>query len=74
MKFEQLQEVKVSDTRSIVISKADNGSYTIGNRIAVNENGRKIEMFTKGAIICPDLGVIKQLREALEDVAYIESK
>lgn len=64
--YKEISSGKLSDTRQLAISECSEGGYTLGQKIFVDENGRKIEMFLKGAIHVQGLDELKDIRKAFD--------
>lgn len=65
IKYEELAKAKISEKRSIVISKRSHGGFTVAQQIEVEEDGKSIEMFLKGAFQVTDLDGLHNMRDAL---------
>lgn len=63
--YDELSKAKMTDKRTVIISSCDKGGFTIAQKIAVEDEGRKSDVFMKGAIIIPNIEGLKYLRDAL---------
>lgn len=63
--YEMLQEAKISDTRTAVISKHAKGGFTIAQRLGMVEDGQTTNVFLKGALHVADVEGLINLREAI---------
>ena len=67
IEYSEISRAKVTDTRSIVISECSKGGYTIAQRMEVveGENGKKTQVYLKGASHINDLLGLYNLRDAI---------
>ena len=65
-KFVELAKAKARGNRNIIISKTIDGEIIIVQQLIADDNGRKIAIFMKGAIIV-DIENIRGLRDALNE-------
>ena len=72
--FTELANAPLSKKRQAVISRLDDGSYTIGQRLEVSEGDKKLNVFLKGALHAENLEGLQNLRDALNVVLKIEQK
>ena len=67
--YEEIERIKVGDTKSIVISKCSKGGYTIAQQLlVVDENGNKNTVFLKGALHVNDVSDLTKMRDALNNI------
>lgn len=66
--FTELANSALSSKRQAVISRLDDGSYTIGQKIEVTEDNKTINIFLKGALHAEDLTALQNLRDAINVV------
>ena len=66
--FVELANATLSSKRQAVISRLDDGSYTIGQKIEVDDGGKKMHVFLKGAIHAENMLSLQNLRDALNIV------
>jgi hypothetical protein len=69
LKYIELSKAKVNDNKNLVISRcqkndADAG-YTLAQQVEVDESGKKINVFLKGAVHIKDLDCLYNLRDAI---------
>ena len=70
-KFKELSKAKIKENKNLIISKVETGGFAIAQQIEFNEDGRRIGIFLKGAIITNEEGLIDirdAINEALEKV------
>lgn len=72
--FTELANATLSSKRQAVISRLDDGSYTIGQRMEVADNGKVINVFLKGALHAEDLNALQNLRDAINVALKKEQK
>lgn len=73
--FVEIANASISSKRQAVISRLDDGSYTIGQKMEVkDDNGSPLQIFLKGALHAADLEGIQNLRDALNVVLKKEQK
>lgn len=63
--YELLQEAKISDSRTAVISRHSRGGFTIAQRLGMVEDGHTTNVFLKGALHVADVDGLINLREAI---------
>ena len=63
--FFELANATLSPKRKAVISRLDDGSYTIGQKLEVNDGGKSMEVFLKGALHAENLLALQNLRDAI---------
>jgi hypothetical protein len=72
--FVELANASLSNKRQAVISRLDDGSYTIGQKLEVKEKDKTINIFLKGALHAEDLSALQNLRDAINVVLKKEQK
>ena len=72
--FVELANATLSSKRQAVISRLDDGSYTIGQKLAVKDGEKTMGVFLKGALHAEDLTALQNLRDALNVVLKKEQK
>lgn len=73
--FKELSKAKIQSTRNLVISRRlNNGTYTLGQQIVVQEGGKEMVIFLKGAYKIDSLEGLYELRDALNDAIEQEEK
>lgn len=72
--FTELANATLSPNRQAVISKLDDGSYTIGQRLEVVDGDKKVNVFLKGALHAKNITSLQNLRDALNVVLKKEQK
>lgn len=66
--FVELANATLSKNRQAVISRLDDGSYTIGQKLEVVDGEKTMSIFLKGALHAEDLNALQNLRDALNVV------
>ena len=72
--FVELANATLSSKRQAVISRLDDGSYTIGQKLEVKDGEKTMGVFLKGALHAEDLTALQNLRDALNVVLKKEQK
>ena len=72
--FVELANATISNKRQAVISRLDDGSYTIGQRLEVKEGEKVMNIFLKGALHAENLDALQNLRDAINVVLSKEQK
>lgn len=72
--FVELANAAISSKRQAVISRLDDGSYTVGQKMEVREGEKTINIFLKGALHAADLTALQNLRDAINVVLEKEQK
>lgn len=72
--FVEIANATISKKRQAVISRLDDGSYTIGQKLEVTEGDKTTGVFLKGALHAENLLAIQNLRDALNVVLEKEQK
>ena len=66
IEYSEISRAKITDSRSIIISECSKGGYTIAQRMEVTEeNGKKVQVYLKGASHINDLQGLYNLRDAI---------
>ena len=74
-RFVELATAKISDTRNLVISEAQNGSYVMAQQLKVTEGKKQRAIFLQGAIEITSMEGLLELRDALNVcISAIEAK
>lgn len=66
--FVELANATLSKNRQAVISRLDDDSYTIGQKLEVVDGEKTMSIFLKGALHAEDLNALQNLRDALNVV------
>lgn len=72
--FVEIANATLSNKRQAVISRLDDGSYTIGQKIEVKDGEKSMNVFLKGALHAENLSALQNLRDALNVVLQKEQK
>lgn len=72
--FVELANATISKKRQAVISRLDDGGYTIGQKLEVTEGTKTTGVFLKGALHIENLLSLQNLRDAINVVLEKESK
>ena len=66
--YEELCSVQISDARHLVISKCSKGGFTIGQKMIIDDGGKQIEMFLKGAIHVNDKESLSEISDCIQKI------
>ena len=66
--FVEIANATLSEKRQAVVSRLDDGSYTIGQKLEVRDGEKVMHIFLKGALHAEDLAAVQNLRDALNVV------
>lgn len=72
--FVELANSTLSSKRQAVISRLDDGSYTIGQKLEVKDGEKTMNVFLKGALHAENLDALQGLRDAINVVLKKEQK
>lgn len=72
--FVEIANATLSNKRQAIISRLDDGSYTIGQKLEVKEGDKVMHIFLKGALHAEDLNALQNLRDAINVVLEKEQK
>lgn len=72
-KFTELANCTIGSKRAVVISKLDDGSYTVGQKVELNESGQSTSIFLKGAFHVTGVEGLQNLRDALTLAIAVEN-
>ena len=72
--FVEIANAMISHNRQAVISRVNDGSYTIGQKIEVKDGDKVIPFFMKGALHAENLQALQNLRDAINVVLEKEQK
>lgn len=72
--FVEIANAKLSEKRQAVISRLDDNSYTIGQKLEVKDGDSTINIFLKGALHVESLSGLQNLRDAINVVLEKEQK
>ena len=72
--FIELANATLSNKRRAVISKLDDGSYTIGQKLEVKDGEKTMNVFLKGALHAQDISALQNLRDAINVALKKEQK
>lgn len=66
IEYSEISRAKITDSRSIIISECSKGGFTMAQRMEVTEeNGKKVQVYLKGASHINDLQGLYNLRDAI---------
>lgn len=71
MKYDQLGVSKITKNRNCVVSKCDNGGFTIAQQLEVVESSKPTKVFLKGAIFVDSFENFKKLAKMMNDVVAV---
>lgn len=72
--FVEIANATISNERKAVISRLDDNSYTIGQKIEAKDGDKNIGIFLKGALHLESIESVQNLRDALNVVLEKELK
>ena len=74
-RFTEMATAKISDTRNLVISETQTGSFVMAQQLEVQEGKRKHAIFMQGAIEITTLAGLYELRDAINVcIGEVESR
>lgn len=74
-RFTEMATAKISDTRNLVISETQTGSFVMAQQLEVQEGKKKHAIFMQGAIEVTTLAGLYELRDAINVcIAEVESR
>lgn len=65
--YKEIASGKINENKSIVISECSKGGFTLGQKLIMNDNGKKVEVFLKGAIHLDDVQSLVNIRNAFNE-------
>lgn len=65
VQYTKLAAAQIQDSKNLVISKCSNGGYTIAQQISTEDNGKKINVYLKGAFQISTVEGLRNLRDSL---------
>lgn len=72
--YKQIAIASLTEQRNVVVSKCSLGGYTIAQQLVVDEGGKSIGVFLKGAFHIANVEGIKNLRDVLNYVLQQETE
>lgn len=63
--FTELANGRIGPKRVAVVSRLTDGSYTIGQQLEVDDGGKVMKVFLKGALHASNLDGLQNLRDAI---------
>lgn len=72
--FVELANATLSSKRQAVISRLDDGSYTVGQKLEVKDGEKTMNIFLKGALHAENINSLQNLRDAINVVLEKEQK
>lgn len=74
-RFTEMATAKISDTRNLVISETQTGSFVMAQQLEVQEGKKKHSIFMQGAIEVTTLQGLYELRDAINVcIGEVESR
>ena len=67
-KFDQLGVARITKNRNIVVSKCDNGGFTIAQQLETDEGGHMTRVFLKGATFVDSTENLRNVVRMFNDV------
>ena len=75
MQYTKLSSAQIEENKNLVISEYSKGGFTLAQQITTKDNGKKLNVYLKGAIRIKDISGLYNLRDALNvAIAKIEQK
>lgn len=65
MQYTKLSSAQIEENKKLVISEYSKGGFTLAQQITTKDNGKKLNVYLKGAIRIKDLSGLYNLRDAL---------
>ena len=65
MQYTKLSSAQIEENKNLVISEYQKGGYTLAQQITTKDNGKKLNVYLKGAIRIKDISGLYNLRDAL---------
>lgn len=65
MQYTKLSSAQIEENKNLVISEYSKGGYTLAQQITTKDNGKKLNVYLKGAIRIKDVSGLYNLRDAL---------
>lgn len=65
MQYTKLSSAQIEENKNLVISEYQKGGYTLAQQITTKDNGKKLNVYLKGAIRIKDVSGLYNLRDAL---------
>lgn len=63
--YKEISNALISDTRKVVISECSKGGFTVAQQLMAEENGKKTNIFMKGAFHVADVSGLYNMRDAI---------
>ena len=64
--YKEVASTNISDNEVIVLSECSEGGYTLGKKVLVDVNGKKVGVFLKGALRINTKEGLIQIKNMLE--------
>lgn len=65
MQYTKLSSAQIEESKNLVISEYSKGGYTLAQQITTTDNGKKLNVYLKGAFRIKDISGLYNLRDAL---------
>lgn len=65
MQYTKLSSAQIEENKNLVISEYSKGGFTLAQQITTKDNGKKLNVYLKGAIRIKDISGLYNLRDAL---------
>lgn len=65
IQYNKLSSAQIEENKKLVISEYAKGGYTLAQQICTKDNGKKLNVYLKGAIRIKDVSGLYNLRDAL---------
>lgn len=63
--YKEISNALISNTRKVVISECSKGGFTVAQQLMAEENGKKTNVFMKGAFHVADVSGLYNMRDAI---------
>ena len=75
LQYTKLSSALIQEKKNLVISECSKGGYTLAQQMVVEDGGKKINVYLKGAVHINNLEGLHNLRDALNiAIEKIENK
>jgi hypothetical protein len=64
--YKEIASGSIGENKSLVISECSRGGFTLGQKLTVNDGGKNIDIFLKGAIHIDSIESLENICRAFE--------
>lgn len=72
--YKEIASGSIGQNKSLVISECSKGGFTLGQKLTVNDNGKSMDIFLKGAIHIDSFESLENVRKAFEKAVQMQLK